>query len=362
MSKYNYMEMSNEEFIKLIDDVLSKFKMNFYGRILKTHHKAMFDEIVRRTSFLDENHMIPFTARLYCIRNNLYSNPICSCDGCQNTVEWYGKINAFRQYCSNECKNKDEKFWNKVQNTCLEKFGVLNPFQSEEIKERIRNSNIDRLGVPYPMMSEEVRRKSQDSCIAKYGCSNVMMSPIVQQKAQETTLSHFGVKHASESEICKKKGRETCIERYGVDNFSKSKYFSGGIKKILHDGIWFDSSWEFKVYDFLKENNINFEYQIEPIQYEYDGKTYYYVPDFLINGRIYEVKGDMFFRINESSGKEEMFCPWRKSEWSDEHYQWMCGKYEAKHQCMLNHGVIILREREIMNLKIDIFLSDTHVF
>lgn len=101
MSKYNYMEMSNEEFIKLIDDVLSKFKMNFYGRILKTHHKAMFDEIVRRTSFLDENHMIPFTARLYCIRNNLYSNPICSCDGCQNTVEWRCKYNIYilNQWC-----------------------------------------------------------------------------------------------------------------------------------------------------------------------------------------------------------------------------------------------------------------------
>ena len=117
----------------------------------------------------------------------------------------------------------------------------------------------------------------------------------------------------------------------------------------------FMTSWEFKVYDFLTENNIPFEYQIKPIPYEYDGKTYYYIPDFLINGRIYEVKGDMFFRINETTGKEEMFCPWRYDDWSDDKYNWECGKVEAKHQCMIANNVIILRKNEIDNLSIELF-------
>ena len=347
--------MSNEELINLIDNILSKFTMNFYGRIIKNHHKEMYDEIMRRTSFLDESHPIPFTARLYCIRNNLSSNPRCSYKGCYNTVEWYGKTNSFRQYCSSECKNKDEKFWNKVQNTCECRYGVRNPFQSDEVKKSIKELHMNNLGVPYPMMSNEVRRKSQDTCIDKYGYSNVMMSPEIQKKAQETTFNHFGVYHTFKSEIFKEKARKTCIEKYGVDNFSKSKFFTGYVKRIYHNGIWFDSSWEIKVYDFLTDNKIPFEYHIEPIPYEYDGHTHYYFPDFKVNEIIVEVKGEQFFRINKSTGKEEMFCPYRYPDWTNEYYEWKCGLYEAKHQCMLSHDVLILRESDIKNLKIEIF-------
>lgn len=120
----------------------------------------------------------------------------------------------------------------------------------------------------------------------------------------------------------------------------------------------FDSRWEFKVYDFLTEHNIPFKYHIEPIQYQYDSETHYYHPDFYVNGKIYEVKGDQFFRINESTGKEEMFCPYRNPEWTDEYYKWRCGLEEAKHQCMISNNVIILRRNHIRNLSIKTFSDD----
>ena len=93
----------------------------------------------------------------------------------------------------------------------------------------------------------------------------------------------------------------------------------------------FDSSWEFKVYDFLTEYNIKFEYHANSIPYEYDGGIHYYHPDFRIGDKIVEVKGDNFFRINEETGKEEMYLTWRKPWWSDEEYEWYCKKEEAKH-------------------------------
>ena len=113
----------------------------------------------------------------------------------------------------------------------------------------------------------------------------------------------------------------------------------------------FGSSWEFLVYDFLLENHIVFEYQPSiSIQYEYKETHHTYHPDFIINDKIIEVKGDNFFRINKSTGKEEMFCPYRDEDWSNEKYEWMCGLYEAKHQCMISNGIIILCENEINNL------------
>ena len=119
----------------------------------------------------------------------------------------------------------------------------------------------------------------------------------------------------------------------------------------------FDSTWEVKVYEFCKDNNIEVEYSPSiTYEYEYDGRIWTYHPDFLINDKVYEVKGDNFFRVNESTGKEEMFCPYRYTEWSDEYYQWMCGKYEAKHQCMIKNNVLILRDKDIRNLSNDEFI------
>ena len=114
----------------------------------------------------------------------------------------------------------------------------------------------------------------------------------------------------------------------------------------------FDSKWEVKVYEFCKDNDIPVEYSPAiSYPYEYDGRTWTYHPDFFVNGRIYEVKGDYFFRVNESTGEEEMFCPYRDPDWSDEYYDWKCRQYEAKRQCMIANNVTIIRGKGINNLK-----------
>lgn len=121
------------------------------------------------------------------------------------------------------------------------------------------------------------------------------------------------------------------------------------------------TSWEFKVYDFLKEHHIQFEYQPEiSIPYECEGTHHTYHPDFLVQDRIVEVKGDNFFRINENTGEEEMYLTW-KGNLSDEEYEWRCKVMEAKHQCMIANNVIILRKNEIAHLE-DVFpISPSHL-
>lgn len=98
-----------------------------------------------------------------------------------------------------------------------------------------------------------------------------------------------------------------------------------------YPGMSFASSWEMKVFDYCKETNINVDYQPAiSISYEYNGKRHTYHPDFLIDGRYYEVKGDHFFKVDET-GKEVMICPYRYSTWSDEQYKQVCEQFEAKH-------------------------------
>ena len=147
-------------------------------------------------------------------------------------------------------------------------------------------------------------------------------------------IRKYGVDVPAKSSTILEKIKLTMLERYDVENYSQTKDFAKKCHKRYispkYPNMEFTNSWEFKVYDFLTEHNIQFEYQIEPIPYEYDGGTHYYFPDFRVNGHIFEVKGDNFFRINKETGKEEMYCTWR-GDLSDEEYEFKCGIEEAKH-------------------------------
>lgn len=130
------------------------------------------------------------------------------------------------------------------------------------------------------------------------------------------------------------------LKNHGVRHYAQTLEFHKTTKYKFsspkYPDMSFESSWEFEVYDFLKEHNIAFEYHPSiRIPYKYGDKVHTYHPDFFVNGRIYEVKGDNFFRINKSTGQEEMYCPWRRPEISNEEYEADCALYEAKHQCMI---------------------------
>ena len=133
---------------------------------------------------------------------------------------------------------------------------------------------------------------------------------------------------------------KTNLERYGVKSYTQTYEYHKNKRHKYHlekyPGLTFDSKWEVKVYEFCKDNNVKVEYSPKiSYDYEYGGKVWTYHPDFLINGKLYEVKGDNFFKINESTGKEEMFCPYGRKKLGEEKWKWLCGKYEAKHQCMI---------------------------
>ena len=353
MANDNYTNLSNEELLLEVQKI--KTSLNQLGRKVKSCNPGLFDEILNRTSFLVDSN-IPFTARLHCLEHHMDRHPACKI--CGNPVGWYGKNNDFRIYCSRKCQYSDDDFWSEVRGTCKERLGVENPFQSESVKERIKEKHIEKLGVDYPMQSEAVRLKSRESCIANLGVDNPSKSEEVKAKKMATTFSNYGVEHPFQSEVVKAKAMTTCIDHWGVDNFSKSPLFAAfHRKRIFHDNLWFDSNWEVLVYDFLKSNSIAFEYSPKiSLPYEYDGRRFYYHPDFLISGKLYEVKGDQFFRVDES-GNEVMFNPYRDPEWSDERYVWECKKYEAKHQCMLRNKVVILKERDIRNLTLQTFID-----
>ena len=250
-------------------------------------------------------------------------------------------------------------------------YGVDNVFQNEDIKRKCCETKKTLYGDEHYQNREQARRTMRE----RLGCEYTFQNPekvaqavetkrkiygehleVIVEKMEQTCMERYGEVNYGCTEECREKMRETCTKRYGVDSFSKTDEFTKSRKKrIFHDNLYFDSNWEVKVYDYLKENHIAFEYSPSiSIPYKYDGREFTYHPDFLVDGILYEVKGDQFFRIDESN-HEVMVNPYRNPDWSDEQYAWVCGKYEAKHQCLIANNVTILRSKDIENLNIEMF-------
>ena len=241
-------------------------------------------------------------------------------------VDHYSKSDKFKEEFKETCQEKYgvnapaqcPEIYQKVEKTCLEKYGHKCVFQNDNIKEQIKQTNIDKYGTYNPMQNPEVQNKRMTTCLEKYGVSSYLEYSDFKEQSIKTCLEKYGVKYIGQSHDIHKK--------------SKQKY--------TYNNINFDSSWELAYYIWLKDNNINFEYQPN-IKFKYiaNNKEHYYFPDFKIKNEIIEIKGDHFFDKNGN-----FRSPFNSL---NENIQ---NEYKAKYQCMLDNNVKIIKYNEIRNI------------
>jgi hypothetical protein len=143
---------------------------------------------------------------------------ICNC-GCEysKTFIMLYKIGAFCEKCT---KNKR---YEKVKKTCIERYGVDNPQQSQKVKDKSKQTCIEKYGVKNPSQSQEVRDKFKQTCIDKYGVKNPSQTQEVRDKFKQTCIKKYGVEHSSQSQEVKNKSKQTCIKKYGVEHQFQSQ-------------------------------------------------------------------------------------------------------------------------------------------
>lgn len=255
----------------------------------------------------------------------------------------------------------------KRKQTNLKKYGVENPFQN---KERIKQLRKEKLGVENVSQLDSVKEKKKQKSLQKFGTENPAQSEIVKAKIKTTNLEKWGVESVLANEVIKEKIRQTNREKYGHDYHTQTPEFRGHLKDIWQDKnkrkelskkvakTWaqksaeeirrirskahkvyeyqdelFDSSWELAVWIWAKETGKNIKHEPTCIEYEYLGAKHNYFPDFEIDGKLVEIKGDHFF--NE---KGEMICPFDSSK---------NGLYEAKYLKALEVDVEFWKDKEI---------------
>lgn len=163
----------------------------------------------------------------------------------ESCIQKFGVKNASQ---SDQIKNKKEQ-------TCLKNHGVKYPGQSKEVLEKAKQTNLEKYGTEFAAQSEITKEKMKQTNLKKYGCVAPLQNPEIRKKVEETNLQKYGTKTpAQNKEVAakmkqvifdkynvenvsvlpeiKEKVKQTNLERYGADNFSKSKEYQERLPEI----------------------------------------------------------------------------------------------------------------------------------
>lgn len=105
--------------------------------------------------------------RIYLYFNNLSEKPTCKHCGSKN-VKFKGLLNGYFDYCSTTCSNANDTVKKNKEKSVMQKYGVRNPFQADEVKKKI-----------------------SQTCVLRYNTNNFAKTNIFLEKAKATNNSRY---------------------------------------------------------------------------------------------------------------------------------------------------------------------------
>ena len=119
----------------------------------------------------------------------------------------------------------------------LKKFDIpySNFFNNKQIKQRTKEkrkaTNREIYGCDFGLSNKKVRQKIEKTCLKKYGVKNVFASDEIKRIIEQVSFEKYGTKYASSSPIIREKVKNTLISKYGVDSVMKVPE----IKKLISE-------------------------------------------------------------------------------------------------------------------------------
>ena len=271
--------------------------------------------------------------------------------------------------CCNEEKKKEtlkncnwKERYKKAQKTFLEKYGVDNPNKLDSIKNKkkqtfkkhfgdgkcIREKQSQTMKKLFKEKKEEILEKRKLTNREKYQEDSYTQTlkykeknrevwknkseeelKNINEKRKHTKLEKYGDENYYNFE----KAKRTNLEKYGVENaFLISFVKQNRRSRYFYDNQSFDSKPELCFYLYCKDQGLNIKRETKRFNYTFEGKEYYYFPDFEIDGKYYEIKGNQFLTEN--------------GKWQNPFDHNLDEKYEAKHQFLIKNNVTILYEKD----------------
>jgi hypothetical protein len=168
----------------------------------------------------------------------------CGCKECGSSTHFKSFTIGYLEFCSTKCATINVDTRVKIEATCTERYGkksllhgdksemflstigVINPFQSQIIKDKICATNIRKHGHRNPMQCPTIKARAIKTTNDRYGCDTPRQNKEINDKVISGFIEKYGVDNPAKTRECKEKSIETCLSRYGVDNPMFDSYIS----------------------------------------------------------------------------------------------------------------------------------------
>jgi len=135
------------------------------------------------------------------------------CDSCEKpfSVTYYNYLNYIKNqntYFCFKCSRRKTKITN------IEKYGVENPMQNNEVKEKGKQTNLKKYGFECSLQNKKIKDKAKKTNQNLYGNENFTN----REKFKETCLKKYGVENVFQNENIKNKISATRV-KLGIQMF-----------------------------------------------------------------------------------------------------------------------------------------------
>ena len=184
-------------------------------KLLAEQSKNILDALYRVTACLDETYHV--RARVQFVLEQRLSVPVCCV--CGEPTAYNKQTQTFNPHCCHLCAHKDPKIRQKIERTCMERYGVPAGCMAPEAVANAETTNIKKYGVRKPFQSAEIQQKVVDTVRAMGVTSTALLDDV--RKQQETTnLKKYGVKKPFESTEIQQKVNQTFLDTFNVKRYS----------------------------------------------------------------------------------------------------------------------------------------------
>ena len=257
------------------------------------------------------------------------------------------------------------KIQQHVRESLYKKYGAYDVMHIPHILQKIKDTNLKKFGVEFPLQqlkkeNSEIYQKISQTCINKFDVDSPLKNKEVREKIKQTNIQKYGVDNPLKNKEIREKIKQTNIQKYGVDNPLKNKE----IWKKSQDNRQISSKSK------LENNFLNYlklKYESDDIITQYKSKEYPYYCDFYIKSiNLYiEIQGhwthnDHPFDINNLNDQQIMNI-WRTKSLSDKYYKnalntWTIKDVEKRNTAIQNNlNYLEIFGKTDLNKYIDIF-------
>jgi hypothetical protein len=118
----------------------------------------------------------------------------------------------------------------KMKETCMKKYGVEHPLQNKDIINKIKKTRLEHYGFENLLQVDKFKEKCKKTTIIRYNTEYASQSQRFKDKVKQTSYNKYGVNYTLQVLEFREKGKQTCLERYGVENPSQSTNVKDKIK------------------------------------------------------------------------------------------------------------------------------------